>query len=78
MFLSMEEIRGIEEGMGRPGYMPNSVQRRLAEEVTRGRAGGGVEGDGSPEAGGGDAAGLEDGRGDCGGRAVVLLGLRRC
>ncbi|KAJ6824059.1 tyrosine--tRNA ligase, chloroplastic/mitochondrial-like [Iris pallida] len=74
MFLSMEEIRGIEEGMGRPGYVPNSAQRRLAEEVTRGRAGRGV--DERPEAGGGDAAGLEDGRGDRGGRAVVLLGLR--
>lgn len=34
-FLSMEEIRELEEGMRRPGYVPNSVQRRLAEEVTR-------------------------------------------
>ncbi|KAJ6825488.1 tyrosine--tRNA ligase, chloroplastic/mitochondrial-like [Iris pallida] len=34
-FLSMEEIKEIEEGMGKPGYVPNSAQRRLAEEVTR-------------------------------------------
>lgn len=34
-FLSMEEISVLEEGMKSPGYVPNSVQRRLAEEVTR-------------------------------------------
>lgn len=34
-FLSMEEIGNLEEEMKRPGYVPNSVQRRLAEEVTR-------------------------------------------
>ncbi|XP_010276894.1 PREDICTED: tyrosine--tRNA ligase, chloroplastic/mitochondrial [Nelumbo nucifera] len=34
-FLSMEEINELEEGMKRPGYTPNSAQRRLAEEVTR-------------------------------------------
>lgn len=34
-FLSMEEIRELEEEMKKPGYVPNTVQRRLAEEVTR-------------------------------------------
>ncbi|KAK1280995.1 hypothetical protein QJS04_geneDACA004871 [Acorus gramineus] len=34
-FLSMEEIEELEEGMRRPGYVPNSAQRKLAEEVTR-------------------------------------------
>ncbi|XP_043703094.1 tyrosine--tRNA ligase, chloroplastic/mitochondrial isoform X2 [Telopea speciosissima] len=34
-FLSMEEIRELEEQMKTSGYVPNSVQRRLAEEVTR-------------------------------------------
>ncbi|XP_072995605.1 tyrosine--tRNA ligase, chloroplastic/mitochondrial [Typha latifolia] len=34
-FLSMEEIQELEEGMKRPGYIPNTVQRKLAEEVTR-------------------------------------------
>lgn len=34
-FLSMEEIQELEEGMKKSGYIPNSVQRRLAEEVTR-------------------------------------------
>ncbi|KAJ0983781.1 hypothetical protein J5N97_002137 [Dioscorea zingiberensis] len=33
-FLSMEEIKELQEGMGKSGYVPNSVQRRLAEEVT--------------------------------------------
>ncbi|KAF5482281.1 hypothetical protein F2P56_002864, partial [Juglans regia] len=34
-FLELEEIGELEREMGRPGYVPNSVQRRLAEEVTR-------------------------------------------
>lgn len=34
-FLSLEEIGEIEIGMGKPGYLPNTAQRRLAEEVTR-------------------------------------------
>uniref|UniRef100_A0A0D6R8W8 Tyrosine--tRNA ligase n=1 Tax=Araucaria cunninghamii TaxID=56994 RepID=A0A0D6R8W8_ARACU len=34
-FLSMEEILNLEEGMRQPGYVPNTVQRKLAEEVTR-------------------------------------------
>ncbi|XP_042478805.1 tyrosine--tRNA ligase, chloroplastic/mitochondrial-like [Macadamia integrifolia] len=35
IFLSMEEIRELEEQMKKSGYVPNSAQRRLAEEVTR-------------------------------------------
>lgn len=34
-FLSIEEIDALEEGMKKPGYVPNTVQKRLAEEVTR-------------------------------------------
>ncbi|KAK9072045.1 hypothetical protein SSX86_008477 [Deinandra increscens subsp. villosa] len=34
-FLSLEEIEQIEMGMKNNGYVPNSAQRRLAEEVTR-------------------------------------------
>lgn len=34
-FLDMEEIRSIEESMKRSDYVPNSAQKRLAEEVTR-------------------------------------------
>ncbi|CAA7395608.1 unnamed protein product [Spirodela intermedia] len=34
-FLSMAEIREVEEGMKLPSYDPNSAQRKLAEEVTR-------------------------------------------
>ncbi|KAF9597595.1 hypothetical protein IFM89_019963 [Coptis chinensis] len=34
-FLSIEEISVLEEEMKRTGYVPNSVQRKLAEEVTR-------------------------------------------
>ncbi|KAL5710979.1 tyrosine--tRNA ligase [Ranunculus cassubicifolius] len=34
-FLSMEEIKVLEESMKKPGYVPNSAQKRLAEEVTR-------------------------------------------
>lgn len=33
-FLNLEEISELEEGMRKPGYVPNSVQRKLAEEVT--------------------------------------------
>ncbi|KAL5204416.1 hypothetical protein ABZP36_009287 [Zizania latifolia] len=33
-FLSLDEIQGLEESMKKPGYVPNIVQRRLAEEVT--------------------------------------------
>lgn len=34
-FLSLEEIAELEASMTAPGYVPNTVQRRLAEEVTR-------------------------------------------
>ncbi|KAM6555363.1 hypothetical protein CsatB_002382 [Cannabis sativa] len=34
-FLDMEEIMELERDMKRPGYVPNTNQRRLAEEVTR-------------------------------------------
>jgi tyrosyl-tRNA synthetase len=34
-FLPLDEIRAIEEAMGRSDYPPNSAQRKLAEEVTR-------------------------------------------
>ncbi|CAM6095537.1 unnamed protein product [Calypogeia fissa] len=34
-FVAVDEIQAIEEAMGKPGYSPNSAQRRLAEEVTR-------------------------------------------
>ncbi|XP_059646537.1 tyrosine--tRNA ligase, chloroplastic/mitochondrial [Cornus florida] len=34
-FLSMEEIGELEMEMQRPDYVPNTAQRRLAEEVTR-------------------------------------------
>ncbi|MFS7962298.1 putative tyrosine--tRNA ligase [Helianthus anomalus] len=34
-FLSLDEIEKIEMGMKSSGYVPNSAQRRLAEEVTR-------------------------------------------
>ncbi|KAF5196881.1 Tyrosine--trna ligase [Thalictrum thalictroides] len=34
-FLNMEEIIVLEDEMKKPGYVPNSAQRRLAEEVTR-------------------------------------------
>uniref|UniRef100_A0A5B7B008 Tyrosine--tRNA ligase n=1 Tax=Davidia involucrata TaxID=16924 RepID=A0A5B7B008_DAVIN len=33
-FLTMEEIIELERGMQMPGYVPNTAQRRLAEEVT--------------------------------------------
>lgn len=34
-FLDMEEIQAIENEMGKKNYIPNSAQKRLAEEVTR-------------------------------------------
>lgn len=34
-FLDLEEIDLLERDMERPGYAPNTAQRRLAEEVTR-------------------------------------------
>ncbi len=34
-FLSLEEIAQIEKQMGQPDYVPNTAQKRLAEEVTR-------------------------------------------
>lgn len=33
-FLDMEEIDELEREMKRPGYVPNTAQRRLAEQVT--------------------------------------------
>ena len=32
-FLSLDEISAIEVAMAAPGYVPNTAQRRLAEEV---------------------------------------------
>lgn len=34
-FLEIQEINEMERDMKRPGYVPNTAQRRLAEEVTR-------------------------------------------
>ena len=34
-FLSLEDIAAIQDAMGAPGYVPNTAQRRLAEEVTK-------------------------------------------
>jgi tyrosyl-tRNA synthetase len=34
-FMDMEEISRVEREMGEAGYVPNTAQRRLAEEVTR-------------------------------------------
>lgn len=34
-FLSMDEIEELEKQMNMPKYVPNTLQRRLAEEVTR-------------------------------------------
>jgi len=34
-FMPMEEIRQYEKEMQSPGYVPNTAQKRLAEEVTR-------------------------------------------
>ncbi|XLR30473.1 hypothetical protein S83_058373 [Arachis hypogaea] len=35
MFLDIEEIAALEGEMKKPGYVPNTAQRKLAEEVTR-------------------------------------------
>lgn len=34
-FLELDEVDKLEKGMKSPGYVPNTAQRRLAEEVTR-------------------------------------------
>ncbi|KAG8502359.1 hypothetical protein CXB51_000283 [Gossypium anomalum] len=34
-FLNMEEINELESAMKKPGYVPNTAQRKLAEEITR-------------------------------------------
>ncbi|PUZ38660.1 hypothetical protein GQ55_9G214600 [Panicum hallii var. hallii] len=34
-FVSLDEIQELEESMKKPSYVPNTVQKRLAEEVTR-------------------------------------------
>ncbi len=34
-FMEMDEIRRIEQEMKKPEYVPNSAQKRLAEEITR-------------------------------------------
>ncbi len=34
-FMEMDEIRRIEQEMKKPGYVPNTAQKRLAEEITR-------------------------------------------
>lgn len=34
-FVEMDEIKALEKSMQAPGYIPNTVQKRLAEEVTR-------------------------------------------
>lgn len=34
-FMEMDEIRRYEQAMKQPGYIPNSAQKRLAEEITR-------------------------------------------
>ncbi|HSX37938.1 MAG TPA: tyrosine--tRNA ligase [Chlamydiales bacterium] len=34
-FMDLEEIRSIQESMSQADYVPNSAQKRLAEEVTR-------------------------------------------
>lgn len=34
-FLDLKEIQDLESQMAKPGYVPNTAQRRLAEEVTR-------------------------------------------
>ncbi|XP_021824500.1 tyrosine--tRNA ligase, chloroplastic/mitochondrial [Prunus avium] len=34
-FMDMDEIKQLENEMEGPGYLPNTAQRRLAEEVTR-------------------------------------------
>lgn len=34
-FLPLSEVAALEAEMRAPGYVPNTAQRRLAEEVTR-------------------------------------------
>jgi tyrosyl-tRNA synthetase len=34
-FMPLTEIATLESSMTAPGYVPNTAQRRLAEEVTR-------------------------------------------
>ena len=34
-FLPLGEIEALQAAMAAPGYVPNTAQRRLAEEVTR-------------------------------------------
>lgn len=34
-FVELEEIERLEKSMTEPGYVPNTVQKRLAEEITR-------------------------------------------
>ena len=34
-FLSLDEIKMLEDEMRKPGYVPNTAQMKLAEEVTR-------------------------------------------
>ncbi|GFH26689.1 tyrosyl-tRNA synthetase, partial [Haematococcus lacustris] len=34
-FLPLEEVEAVAAAMGQTGYVPNTAQRRLAEEVTR-------------------------------------------
>ncbi|KAG2485358.1 hypothetical protein HYH03_015851 [Edaphochlamys debaryana] len=34
-FLPLSEVDALQAAMGQPGYVPNTAQRRLAEEVTR-------------------------------------------
>jgi tyrosyl-tRNA synthetase len=34
-FVSLDEIQELEESMKKPSYVPNTAQKRLAEEVTR-------------------------------------------
>ena len=33
--MSLEDIGTLQDAMGTPGYVPNTAQRRLAEEVTK-------------------------------------------
>ena len=33
--MSLEDISAIQDAMSAPGYVPNTAQRRLAEEVTK-------------------------------------------
>ena len=73
-FVPLAEIEAIEAGMSAEGYVPNTAQKRLAEEVTRfvhgvrgSRAG--AQGDGGPQARRGYRAGRGDARGARGGHS---------